>query len=121
MQISPKYSACRVQLLFWNAELLPVLDVMGADLAGFLFEVPQDGLVCLRAKMNRLLLNAGKYNLSVIVLSNDQKVLCRHDNTLAINIVAVCASGASLILPAEWTQVAGQAKAAVVGPGAAAR
>jgi len=30
-------------------------------------------------------------------------VLCRHDKALSVNIVAACASGASMILPAEWS------------------
>ena len=94
----------RVQLLFWNAELLPVMDVMGADLQGFTFQTPPDGLVHVQARIDRLLLNAGKYTVSVIVLSSDLRVLCRHDKACSVNVVASCASGASMILPANWEQ-----------------
>jgi len=53
-------------------------------------------------KLPRLLLNAGKYTASVIVLSDDQKVLCRYDRAFELTVVAACASGASMVLPASW-------------------
>jgi len=93
----------RIQLLLWNAELLPVLDVMNADLMGYVFDVsPVDGRADVQVKLPRLLLNAGKYTASVIVLSDDQKVLCRYDRAFELTVVAACASGASMVLPASW-------------------
>lgn len=93
----------RVQLLFWNAELLPVLDVMGPDLMGFGFAVPSGQEVAVvRVRIPRLLLNAGKYSVTAIVLSEDLRVFCRHDQALELTVVAACASGASMILPAVW-------------------
>lgn len=103
LQLTGGYQSGRVQLLFWNAELLPVLDVMGHDLAGHPFQAGPGGSVSVRAVLSNLLLNAGKYTVSVIVLSSDLKVLCRHDKALSVNVVAACASGASMILPAEWS------------------
>jgi lipopolysaccharide transport system ATP-binding protein len=103
LRLTGDYKDGRVQLLFWNAELLPVMDVMGNELMGFPFQAQPDGRVALRAVLPKLLLNAGKYTVSVIVLSSDLKVLCRHDKTLSVTIVAACASGASMILPAEWS------------------
>jgi hypothetical protein len=92
-----------VQLLFWNAELLPVLDVMGPDLMGFCFAVPSGQEVAVvRVRIPRLLLNAGKYSVTAIVLSEDLRVFCRHDQALELTVVAACASGASMILPAVW-------------------
>ena len=93
----------RVQLLFWNAELLPVLDVMDTDLQGYVFDVSSsDRCADVDVRMQRLLLNAGKYTASVIVLSEDNRVLCRHDRAFEMTVVAACASGASMILPALW-------------------
>ncbi len=103
LKIHPAIRRCRIQLLFWNAELLPVLDVMGSDLSGYLFDVPADGRVQVRSIIRHVLLNAGKYSVSIIVLSEDLKVLCRHDSAFAVNIVAACPSGASMIVPAEWS------------------
>ncbi|MFM8475232.1 MAG: ABC transporter ATP-binding protein, partial [Planctomycetaceae bacterium] len=103
-QVDSNVPAGRIQLLFWNAELLPVMDVMGADLQGFTFSSPADGRVHVRAIIDRLLLNAGKYTVSVIVLAEDLRVLCRHDKACSVNVLASCASGASMILPANWEQ-----------------
>ena len=48
----------RIQVLFWNAELLPVLEVMDADLQGHLFEASSnDGHANVLVRMKRLLLN----------------------------------------------------------------
>ncbi|MFM7168037.1 MAG: polysaccharide ABC transporter ATP-binding protein [Planctomycetaceae bacterium] len=103
LQLTGGHRSGKVQLLFWNAELLPVLDVMGRDLTGFSFSTGSSGCASICARLPRLLLNAGKYSVSVIVLSEDLKVLCRHDKALSVNVVAACASGASMILPAEWS------------------
>jgi len=52
-------------------------------------------------------LNAGKYNLSVIVLSGDfARVLCRHDNAGFVQIQAASASGANVLAVAEWSSAA---------------
>ena len=84
-------------------KLLPVLDVLDTDLQGYVFDVSSsDRCADVDVRMQRLLLNAGKYTASVIVLSEDNRVLCRHDRAFEITVVAACASGASMILPALW-------------------
>ena len=102
LKLSGGYQGGKVQLLFWNSELLPVMDVMTDDLTGFHFSVDGQGLAEVSVTIAKVILNAGKYNVSVIVLSEDLKVLCRHDSALIVNVTAACASGASVIVPAEW-------------------
>ena len=102
LQINAEFRGGKIQLLFWNTELLPVMDVMTDKLLSFPFDVDKNGQAIIRARLPKVNLNAGKYNLSVIVLSKDLKILCRHDGAVAVNVTAHCASGANVILAAEW-------------------
>jgi hypothetical protein len=79
------------------------MDVMADDLQGYEFETDDNGKSHICVCLKKIILNAGKYNLSIIVLSKDLKVLCRHDNALTVTVQTHCASGASVIFPAEWT------------------
>jgi hypothetical protein len=83
-------------------ELQPVMDVMSRHLQGYEFHTKEDGSCKLSVTIKQLMLNAGKYNVSAIILSKDLKVLCRHDNAISVIVQANCASGANIILPAEW-------------------
>lgn len=103
LQLEAPYRSGKIQLLFWNMELLPVMDVMSRQLDGYEFVTNSEGTARLSVAIESIPLNAGKYNLSVIVLSNDLKVLCRHDNSLSITVKANFESGASIIHPADWT------------------
>lgn len=97
-------AAVRVQFLLWNAEMLPILDVMAADLAGYRVELPETGEIEVAAAIDRLELNSGKYSLSVIVTSEDRsRVYCRHDNAAFIQVDAAAASGAHVLAVAEWS------------------
>jgi lipopolysaccharide transport system ATP-binding protein len=102
LQMDTRFPCGQIQLLFWNTELLPVMDVMTDELLSFPFNVDNNSQAIIRARLPKVNLNAGKYNLSVIVLSRELKVLCRHDGAVAVNVTAHCASGANVILAAEW-------------------
>lgn len=96
----------RVQFLLWNAEMLPILDIMTDELAGYEVAVPPGGTVEVSAVVPKLELNSGKYSLSVIVVSGDQsRVYCRHDNAAFIRVSAAAASGAHVLAAAEWSVV----------------
>ncbi|MCP4169650.1 MAG: hypothetical protein GY758_02625, partial [Fuerstiella sp.] len=96
-------SSGRVQVLFWNTELLPVMDVVAEDLSGFVFNTDANGFVQISTSITGPNLNAGKYNLSVIVLGDDDTVLCRHDGALSVNVSAHSGSGAHVLKVAEWS------------------
>ena len=102
--VDPSYKEARLQFLFWNAEMLPVLDIMAADLAAHPFAVPPSGALHVSALVHKLELGPGKYSLSVIALSQDlAKVFCRHDNAAFLQVSAASASGAQVLTVAEWT------------------
>jgi len=110
LEISAKLKAersgpgkARLQFLLWSAEMLPVLDILSDDLHGYVFEIPDSGEVELAASVSSLGLNAGKYSVSAIAISNDEKVVFfRHDNAVFIQVNASSSSGASVLAKASW-------------------
>jgi lipopolysaccharide transport system ATP-binding protein len=106
LRFSPGLGSVRLQFLLWNAEMLPVLDIMGKDLCGYSFDVPSSGQLKIRATVPHLDLNSGKYSLSVIASSTDlTRTLCRHDNAAYIQVDAAADSGAHVLSVARWTVV----------------
>jgi lipopolysaccharide transport system ATP-binding protein len=93
-----------VQFLIWNAEMLPVLDVMSDDLAGFPVEFAESGSVEVTAVVPGIELNSGKYSVSVIAASRDySRIYCRHDNAAYLHVETESASGAHLLTVAGWS------------------
>ncbi len=93
----------RVQFLLWNAEMLPVMDIMADQLSGFEVEFPASGSLQVTAVIPRVELNGGKYTVSVIASSRDySRTYCRHDNAAYLQVDAESASGAHLLAIASW-------------------
>lgn len=104
LQVAPEIRRARVQFLLWNAEMLPIMDIMADELAGYAFDVPPSGAVEVTAVISRTELNGGKYTLSVIAASPDYaQIYCRHDNAAYVQIDAGTASGAQILSIADWT------------------
>jgi lipopolysaccharide transport system ATP-binding protein len=95
--------AAKLHFIIWNSELLPVLDIMGPDLSGIEFQLSEEGRARLSAKISHLCLGAGRYSVSVVVNSVDNKrVLCRHDSAVNFNVRADTFSGAHVLQCPEW-------------------
>ena len=103
LKAEPGVRTGRLQFLLWNAEMLPVMEIMDHDLAGYRFEVPEEGIVEVSADVAMTGLNAGKYSLSVISATSDySRVMCRHDNAAYVQVEAGSPSGAHVLSVAEW-------------------
>ena len=95
-------SRARVQFLFWNAEMLPVLEIMNDELSGFPVSF-ENGPSEVAATLSSVQLNAGKYSVSVIVVSLDYaEVMCRHDNAIYIQVDGASPSGAHTVTVGKW-------------------
>jgi lipopolysaccharide transport system ATP-binding protein len=104
LDVDPGLQDVRVQFLLWNAEMLPVLDILTEELCGCLVSNEGGAQVEVSALIPRMELNSGKYSLSVIVLNGDfTRMLCRHDNAGFVQIQAASASGAHVLAVAEWS------------------
>ena len=103
---SPSVRNARLQFLFWNAEMLPVLELMGDQLIGYEFALSGSDSVEISATMPAVQLNAGKYSLSVISTSPDySRLYCRHDNAAHLQVEAGSPSGAHVLQVADWVVV----------------
>lgn len=103
LRADPGIRRARIQFLLWNAEMLPVLEIMGDELIGHEFEVSELGIATVSATIPTVQLNAGKYTLSVISASTDySRVFCRHDNAAHLQIEAGSPSGAHVLNVANW-------------------
>jgi lipopolysaccharide transport system ATP-binding protein len=95
--------AARIEFVFWNAEMLPVLNVMGEDLMGHLVSLPEGRTTEVSVSIPRIQLNAGKYAMCVHAISSDQRrSYCRHDNVAYVQVEAGTISGAYLLSVGEW-------------------
>jgi lipopolysaccharide transport system ATP-binding protein len=104
LHIDPSIERASIQFVLWNAEMLPVLDVMTEALTGFTVDVPESGNVEVTATLPRLELNAGKYSVSIMVNTPDfSRSLCRHDNAVYLQVEAAAASGAYVLAAGIWT------------------
>jgi lipopolysaccharide transport system ATP-binding protein len=104
LSVDPGIEKVSVQFVLWNAEMLPVLDVMTEELTGFAASVPASGRLEVRAALPRLELNSGKYTVSIMVNTPDfTRSLCRHDNAAYLQVDAAAASGAHVLSAGRWT------------------
>jgi len=96
--------SAKLHYVIWNMELLPVLDIMGPDLSGIDFEFSKNGVVKIETTIRNIKLRAGKYAISAVANSIDnKKVLCRHDSVAVLNVKAESFSGANVLLVPDWT------------------
>jgi hypothetical protein len=83
--------------------MLPVMDVMSDELAGFPVEFAENGTIEVTAFIPRTEINGGKYTVSVIAASRSyDRTFCRRDNAAYLQIDAETASGAHLLTVANW-------------------
>jgi lipopolysaccharide transport system ATP-binding protein len=93
----------RIQFVLWNAEMLPVLDIMSPELEGYLVDIPPSGGFTVSAKLPHVVLNGGKYTMSVIAESRDHdRTYCRYDNSAYLDVEAATTSGALVLSTADW-------------------
>ncbi len=107
LSVAPGVSQAAIQFVLWNEEMLPVMDVMNDQLAGYVVDVPESGLVEVSAQIPRMELNAGKYTISVMANAPDlTRSMCRHDNVAYLQIEAAAASGAHILSVGNWKATA---------------
>jgi lipopolysaccharide transport system ATP-binding protein len=107
LRVDPGIPQAAIQFVVWNEEMLPVMDIMDEQLAGYVVDVPQSGLFEVSADIPRVELNAGKYTISVHVnVPGLTRSLCRHDNVAYLQIEAAAASGAHVLSVGNWNATA---------------
>lgn len=91
------------QVLFWNQQLIPVLDVVEGGHHGHTFE-PTNGTATINVEIPKLPLNAGQHQVSLIFTSPDlSRSYCHMTNSFAINVLGGSpASGAGCLAAGSW-------------------
>jgi lipopolysaccharide transport system ATP-binding protein len=92
------------QLLLWNQEMVPVVDVVGSDFRRVLVEPGSDRRCTVRARISGLQLNSGRYALSLIILSPDGNITyCHIDQAMELRVESNLGSGSAVLWPAQWS------------------
>lgn len=96
----------RLEVLLWNSEMLPVVEMMTTDLVGYPFEFDYRGQAVVRVRIPRLELGPGVYTLSVIVTNPDHSLVhCRYDNLVSVKVLAGSPSGACVLSVCDWERL----------------
>jgi hypothetical protein len=83
--------------------MLPVVELMTAELVGYLFEFDEQQRAVVRVRLPRLELGPGIYTLSVIVTNLDHSLVhCRHDCLASVKVLAGSPSGACVLAVCDW-------------------
>ena len=97
-----------IQLLIWNQELVPVVEVVGPEFRRVPIHPDSAGRCRIRTSISGLQLNSGRFSISVIILSVDgMTTFCHVDQALELRVVSNLGSGSSLLWPTIWTVDAG--------------
>jgi lipopolysaccharide transport system ATP-binding protein len=95
-----------VQVLFWNHEMIPVLDVTGGSDYGFVLELgyPRTEV---EVALPALPLNAGRYSVSLILTAPGlEKVYCQIDQAMKLLVSGGSpASGAGCVVTGNWKKL----------------
>ena len=106
IQIDPNISEVALQLVIWNHEMLPVLDVMGPEKHGFIVKNEGSNIHTLELQIPNLTLNNGKHSVSVMINSPDLGVsYCRYDNAAEIYMLLHTASAATHVCAVDWNLI----------------
>lgn len=98
--------AATMQLVIWNQELIPVVDVLGPGLRRFAIHPDDEGQCVTRVIMNGLTLNSGRFTASIVVLSPDGlTTLCQIDRAIDLEVTSNLGSACTISLCGEWTSM----------------
>lgn len=101
-----KMPVARLEILFWNSEMYPVLEMMTRDLVGYAFSFDDALQATVRVRLPAVELGPGQYSVTVIVTNLDHSVVhCRHDCLAKVRVVAGSPSGACVLAVCDWELV----------------
>lgn len=103
IKLEPHISKASVQLVVWNEEMLPVMDIMSQEKEGFIINNNENSRQLISVKLTDLYLNNGRHTVSVMINAPDLSVsYCRHDNIAELYMILDTSSAAHVIYPAKW-------------------
>lgn len=101
--LEPHIKVVGIQIVIWNQDLLPVMDILDDSLQAFAVNNTASGIHKLSLTIPNLSLNSGKHSMSLIINSPDKSIhYCRLDNAGVFTMTADFASGAHVLMPLSW-------------------
>ena len=92
-----------IQLVVWNQELAPVMDVVGQDHKSAVIRPGLDGRCHIQTRIEGLTFNSGRYSFSIVVLSPDTfQTHCHMDQALELRVQSSLGSGCPIRWPSAW-------------------
>lgn len=92
-----------LQIIIWNPELVPVIDIIGNGGKGYILDCSENSNPEVEVNIPNLYLNTGKHAVTLIVYSGDMMTpYLRVDNALTISVKSHFPSGSNIIFPAKW-------------------
>lgn len=102
-EFSEQFKAATIQLVVWNQELSPVMDVLGPDMRRVPIQPGSDGMARVKTSILQNKFNSGNYSISINVLSPDgMNVYCSVDRAIELNVDSNHGSGCSFVMCCEW-------------------
>ena len=106
LMMGPEIRHAVIQVLFWNMELLPVLNVLGPNLQGYSVVNEPGTSNEITVKIDNLSLNSGMHYISVIVTSPGfSKQYLQQDNAAVVRMLSrtPSGSGAQSVIAGQWS------------------
>ncbi|MFC1688661.1 polysaccharide ABC transporter ATP-binding protein [Pseudomonadota bacterium] len=99
-----KITEASLKLTIWNAELLPVMEVLSQSMQHFPICFEKDGKSKIKVQLESLQLNSGRYFISIILTEkNSRNVLAIFDDIGSIVMESSYVSAAPLICQGSFT------------------
>jgi hypothetical protein len=92
-----------LQLVLWNQEMMPVVDVLGPGLKRWVIRPDPDGMCRTRVRIPEVVLNSGRFTVSTIALSLDGLTTrCQIDHAHEVEVVSNFGSACTISVSADW-------------------
>lgn len=93
-----------IQLIVWNQELTPIMDIVGEDMLRVPIRPDQYGKTRVRTRIPRTMFNSGNYSIGITVLSPDGfTTYCTVDRAIELSAEGNHGSACGFLLCTEWT------------------
>ncbi|MFO1001526.1 MAG: polysaccharide ABC transporter ATP-binding protein [Planctomycetaceae bacterium] len=102
-EFSSQCHTATIQLLVWNQELTPIMDIVGEDMLRVPICPDEQRRTHVYARIPRTCFNAGNYSISITVLSPDGfTTFCTVDRAVELKVDGNHGSACPFIVCAEW-------------------
>ena len=105
-KFEPHCQAATIQMVIWNQEMVPVIDVLAKGVKRYPIKPDEQGFCTIRCRIDNIELNTGTFLASLIVLSPDGgETYLRKDRALVLQVTSNSGSACSITKEARWSTI----------------